>query len=161
MRSETTTLRGVAGKRAWLIVIAAMAAMLSAQGATRSLTRLVDAVLRRGPDSQLPAKLSAVLGLGALEKPTPVKQAVMRDGYRVRTFNVCAANHDDIVLITYNEQSRSSKAYLTSPAGDLRKAVYYQAGAPADVRSPADARSGFADEVKFWTDFEGAPGALK
>jgi hypothetical protein len=138
-----------------------MAAILSAQGATRPLTRLVDAVLRRGPDSQLPAHLSVVLGLSAMEKPTPVKQAVMRDGYRVRTFNVCAANHDDVVLITYNERSRSSKAYLASPAGELRKAVSYQAGAPAEVRSPADARSDFADEIKFWTDLESAPGALK
>ena len=142
----------VAGKRAWLVVMAAMLAAASAHSATRSLDALVDAVIRNGPDNQLPAHLSVILGVSALEQKTPVKQAVMRDGYTVRTFNVCTANRRDLVMVTYNEQSRSTKAYLVSPAGVLRKAVYYQAGDPANERSLADARPGFLSEYKFWTN---------
>jgi hypothetical protein len=144
--------REVAGKRTWLVVMAAMLAVASADSATRSLDALVDAVIRKGPDNQLPAHLSVILGVSALEQKTPVKQAVMRDGYTVRTFNVCTANHSDLVMLTYNEQNHSSKAYLVSPAGVLRKAVYYQAGDPANERSLADARSDFLIEFKFWTN---------
>ena len=147
--------------RAWLVVGFALFATASAHGAGSSLATLVDAVLRNGPNSQLPANLSVVLGVSRLEQTTPVKQAVMRDGSVVRTFNVCTAHHGDIVLITYDEQSRSSKAYLVSRAGALRKAVSYQAGAPASERSLADAAHDFANEIKFWTDLENAPGGVK
>jgi hypothetical protein len=144
--------REAAGKRVWLVVMAAVLAVASAQSATRSLDALVDAVIRKGPDNQLPAHLSVILGVSALEQKTPVKQAVMRDGYMVRTFNVCTANHSDLVMMTYNEQNHSSKAYLVSPAGVLRKAVDYQAGDPANERSLADAHSDFLIELKFWTN---------
>jgi hypothetical protein len=149
--------REVTGKRAWLVVAVAMAAALSAQGATRSLERLIDSVVRDGPDSQLPAHLSVILGVSGVEQKTAVKQAVIRDGYTVRTFNVCTANHGDVVMLTYNEQSRSTKAYLVSAAGALRKAVYYQAGAAANERSLADARGDFAKEIDFWTDLGRQP----
>jgi len=142
------------GNRSWLIIAVAMAAMLCAHGAARSLAGLVDAVLRKGPDSQLPARLSVVLGITRTEQQTAVKQAVIRDGQTVHTFNVCAAKHDDVVLMSYNEQSRSTKAYLVSAAGTLRKAVAYQAGAAASERSLADARGDFAKEILIWTDFE-------
>lgn len=130
--------------------MAAMLVVASAKSATRSLDALVDAVIRNGPDNELPAHLSVILGLSAHERKTPVKQAVMRDGYTVRTFNVCTANHGDLVMLTHNEQNHSSKAYLVSRAGVLRKAVYYQAGDPANERSLADARSDFLIEFKFW-----------
>jgi hypothetical protein len=142
--------RKAAGKRVWLVAMAAMLVVESAQCATRSLDALVDAVIRKGPDNQMPAHLSVILGVSALEQTTPVKQAVMRDGHTVRTFNVCTANHSDLVMMTYNEQNHSSKAYLVSPAGLLRKAVYYQAGDPANERSLADARPDFLIELRFW-----------
>jgi hypothetical protein len=145
--------REVIGKSAWLIVAVAMAIMSSAQGATHSLGRLVDAVVRDGQDGQLPAHLSDVLGVSTLAQKTAVKQAVIRDGYRVRTFNVCSVNRDNLVILTYDEQSRSTRAYLVSVTGTLRKAVYYQAGERANERSLADAGSDFAAEIKFWTDF--------
>jgi hypothetical protein len=144
--------REAAGKRTWLAVMAAMLVVASAQSATRSLDALVDAVIRKGPDNQLPAHLSVILGVSAPEQRTPVKQAVVRDGYTVRTFNVCTANHNDLVMMTYNEQSHSAKAYLVSPAGVLRKAVYYQAGDPANERSLANARPDFLIEYEFWTN---------
>jgi hypothetical protein len=134
--------------------------MASAQAAA-SLEGLIEAVVRRGPDSQLPARLSVVLGVSRSEQPTAVKQAVLRDGDTVRTFNVCAANHADVVMITYNEQSRSSKVYLVSPAGALRKAVAFQAGAPAAERSLTEAHGDFASELKFWLAVDTHPGAPK
>ena len=139
----------------------ALFAMGSAHGAPRSLGDLIDAVIRQGPTSQLPAHLSVVLGVSRIEQPTAVKQAVMRETETVRTFNVCIANHDDVVMITYNEQSRASKAYLLSPEGKLRKAVSFQAGAPAIERSLQEARSDFAAEIKFWMDVEHPPAAPK
>jgi hypothetical protein len=140
------------GNRGWLIVAAAMTMMLSAYGAAGSLAGLVDAVVRNGPASRLPAHLSVVLGISRVEQETAVKQAVIRDGQTVHTFNVCAAKHDDVVLMHVDEQSRSTRAYLASAAGVLRKAVSYQAGAPAIERSLAEARGDFANEIKFWTD---------
>jgi hypothetical protein len=153
--------REVKGKTAWWVIAAAMASILSAHGVDGSLAKLVDAVLRNGPNGELPAHLSVVLGVSRLERPTAVKQAVMRDGHMVRTINVCTSNHADVVFIAYDEQSHSSKAYLVSPSGPLRKAVSYQAGAPANERSLADASSDFANEIKFWSDLANAPGGLR
>jgi hypothetical protein len=138
-----------------------MTVVLVAHGASGSLTGLVGAVLRNGPSSQLPAHLSVVLGISRTEQETPVKQAVIRDGQTVHTFNVCAASPADVVIMSYNEQSRSTKAYLVSAAGKLRKAVSYQAGAAPTDRSLTDARGDFANEIKFWTAFEGRQAAPK
>jgi hypothetical protein len=149
------------GKRGWLIVAVAMTVVLSAYGASGSLMGLVGAVLRNGPSSQLPAHLSAVLGISRIAQETPVKQAVIRDEQTVHTFNVCTANPTDVVIVSYNEQSRSTKAYLISAAGVLRKAVSYQAGAAPTDRSLAEARGDFANEIKFWTAFEGRQAAPK
>ena len=136
------------------MVAVAMAAMLSAHGAAGPLAGLIDAVAANGPESRLPAHLSVVLGISQTERETAVKQAVIRDGRMVHTFNVCAAKHADVVMMSVNEQEHSTKAYLVSPAGVLRKAVSYQAGAPANQRSLTEARGDFADEIKLWTDFE-------
>jgi hypothetical protein len=151
----------VAGKRAWLIVAIAMAAILPAQSATRPLEELVEAVIRKGPDGMLPAHLSVVLGVSQIERPTAVKQAVIRHASVVRTFNVCTGNHDDVVILTYDELSHDTKAYLTSATGKLRKAVYYQPGAAANERSLADARGDFASEITFWTNLVQKPAQLK
>jgi hypothetical protein len=142
------------GSRSWLIVAVAMGAMFCAYGAAQSLSGLVDAVVAHGPESRLPAHLSVVLGISPTERETAVKQAIIRDGQTVHTFNVCAAKHDDIVMMSVNEQEHSTKAYLVSAAGVLRKAVSYQAGAPANERSLAEARDDFASEIKLWTGFE-------
>lgn len=141
------------------MVVVAATAIWSADAAEHSLQRQIDDVVRKGLDSQLPAHLSQVLGVSTLNQSTPVKQSVMREASTVRTFNVSTANHDDVVLMSYDEAKHSMKAYLVSPAGQLRMAVKYQAGAPPDVRSPASARSDFAKEIKFWTELaHQAPG---
>jgi hypothetical protein len=158
--------RKVNGTRVWpLLAVAvaawALAASASAQGAPHSLKGVIDAVVQKGPDNELPAHLSLVLGLNKGEQATPVKQAVMRDGSTVRTFNVRTSKHDDVVMMAYDEHSRSMKAYLVSAGGKLLKAVAYQAGAPATQRSAADARGDFAAEVKFWTESVRLPEAGK
>jgi hypothetical protein len=148
-------MREVIGRRVLTVAaLVAMAAILSAHGATHSLKALIDAVVKDGLDARLPAHLSVVLGVAAVEQKTAVKQAVIRDGQTVRTFNVCAPNHGDVVMFTYDEQSRGAKAYLVSAAGELRKAVSYQPGAPANERTLADARSDFSGELKFWTEYQ-------
>ena len=147
--------------RSWLIVAVATGAIFSAYGAAQSLAGLVEAVVAHGPESRLPAHLSVVLGISQAERETAVKQAVIRDGQTVHTFNVCAAQHDDVVMMSVNEQEHSTKAYLASAAGVLRKAVSYRAGAPANERSLAEARDDFANEIKLWTDFEHRSAASK
>ena len=147
-------MRSITGNKGWWAIIVALAVGLAARGATtHSLKPLIDAVIRNGPDSQLPAHLSAVMGLSQVEQTTAVKQAVARDGAMVRTFNVRVANHDDVVMILYNEQTREAKAYLTSPAGTLRKALLYKAESPATVRALGTAGGDFAKEIAFWLDF--------
>jgi hypothetical protein len=147
--------REVTGKRVLTVAaVVAMAAILSAHGATHSLKSLIDAVVKDGLEAQLPAHLSMVLGVAAVEQKTAVKQAVIRDGQTVRTFNVCAPNRGDVVMFTYDERSRGAKAYLVSAAGELRKAVSYQPGEPANERTLADARSDFSGELKFWSEYQ-------
>ena len=147
-------MRLIIANRSWWVIVVALATGLAALGATTHVLKpLIDAVIRNGPDSQLPAHLSVVIGVSQVEQTTAVKQAVVRDGATVRTFNVCVANQDDVVIIVYDEQSRWSKAYLSSATGKLRKAVSYQAGAPATVRTLPAARDDFAKEMNFWVDF--------
>jgi hypothetical protein len=147
-------LRLIIANRGWWVIVVALATGLAALGATTHVLKpLIDAVIRNGPDSQLPAHLSVVIGVSQVEQTTAVKQAVVRDGATVRTFNVCVANQDDVVIIIYNEQSRWSKAYLSSATGTLRKAVSFRAGEPATVRTLPAARDDFAKELNFWVDF--------
>lgn len=115
--------------------------------------QLVDATVRKGPVGELPPRLSVVLGVSALEQKTAVKQAVIREGPAVHVFNVCAANHRDLVILTHNDQDQSTKAYLLFADGRLRKAVFFRGGEPVQVRSIPEARDDFAAELKFWTDF--------
>jgi hypothetical protein len=144
--------REVIGRRSWLIVALVLAGF-AAPAATPTLGRLVEAVLRNGPDSQLPAHLSVMLGLNQLDQKTAVKQAVIRDGDTVHTFNVCMGNHKDLVMLITNEKTQATQAYLLNAAGTLRKAIDYQAGGAPHERADKEARKGFANEIKFWTHF--------
>ena len=141
-------------QRVRMIVALAMTAMLSAHGANQALAPLVDAVLAQGPQSTLPAHLSVVLGISAAESATAVKQAVMRDGHTVRTFNVRVARPGDVVLMNVDEQTHATRVYLVSASGTLRKAVSYRAGAPAMERNLIAARADYASELKFWIEVE-------
>jgi len=140
------------------IVALAVLACAPAAGAGVGLGGLVDAVLQKGLDGQLPPHLSLVLGIGK-GNSVAVKQAVLREGFRVRVFNVSVANHKDIVILHTNEQTRTTEAYLVSSAGKLRTAVSYEAGGQPQVMPPNQARAAVAAEIKFWTHLgrRGAP----
>jgi hypothetical protein len=137
---------------ALVLVVAGLSAY--AHGTDHALNALVESVVQHGPDALLPPHLSVVLGVNSTERTTPVMQAVVRDGSIVRTFNVSAANHGNLVMLTYDEKTQETKAYLVAATGALRKAVSYQAGAPANERSVKDARTDFAHEISFWAKFE-------
>ncbi len=141
-------------KLIWIIIAAAMTTPVMGQSGIGSIAPVVDAVLHKGPASELPAHLSLVLGITKSEQPVPVKQAVMREAATVRTFNVCTGNHADVVLAVYNEQNRSFKGYLIDAAGTLRKAVAYQAGEAPTVRTLSEARGDFVQELAYWTKFQ-------
>lgn len=141
----------IAVRRAtWSFALFAMAAALPALGAGAGLDVLANTVLQKGLDGLLPPNLSLVLGIGT-GNAVPVKQAVLRNGALVRVFNVCVADHDDIVLLRTNEQKRTSRAYLVSRDGKLRKAVSFDAGGPPHLVPAARAKTAFSAEIRFWT----------
>jgi len=157
VRSET---------RHWGWIAGTLAALLSLQalGAHPGFDAVVQSVLHNGRDGQLPPNLSLVLGIGKGDAPLIVKQAVVRDGPKVRVFNVSVVNPKDIVILRTNEQERTTKAYLLSATGKLRTAVSYHAGEPTQQIPTAGAISESADEIKYWTslgnkelDFGGRP----
>ena len=143
----------------WVAALIAALTLVQAEAAVPLLQPLIGAVLRNGPDSQLPAHLSLVLGISRVEQPVAVKQAVLREKSVVKTFLVSSVNHEDVVILSYDEESRSMRAYLTSASGALRKAVAYQAGAPAAVRAKADAAKDFNAEIHYWTSLARQPAA--
>lgn len=120
------------------------------------LARFIDEVLTKGPSSQIPSHLSLILGITTVSHPTAVKQAVMRDGELMHTFNVRSDQHGDVVLMAYNTRTRATKAYLTDPAGTLRKAVSYQPGEAPTERKANEAREEFAAEKRFWLNLSQA-----
>jgi len=124
-----------------------------ARAADHSYTGLIDAVLREGPEAELPPHLSMVLGLTRIEHSVPVKQAVIHDGHNFHVFNVGTANHKNLVILTHDDQDQSTKAYLISRAGQLRKAVAFHDNEVPHERSAAEARDDFAAETQFWTNF--------
>jgi hypothetical protein len=138
-----------------------LAAIFSAQAASHSLKSVIAAVMKNGLDAQLPAHLSVILGVSSVERATAVKQAVIRERTAVHTFNVGAANHDDVVILAYDERDHATKAYLVSNAAELLKAVSYQPGAPANERSLGEARSDFFGELKIWTQYQDHLAKLK
>jgi hypothetical protein len=138
--------------RQWGWIAGTLAALLSLQalGANPGFDAIAQSVLHNGRDGQLPPNLSQVLGIGK-GAPLVVKQAVVRDGAKVRVFNVSVVNPKDIVILRTNEQEGTTKAYLLSATGKLRLAVSYHAGdAPRQIPT-AGAVAESADEVKYWT----------
>lgn len=122
---------------------------------------LIDAVKSQGPASSLPPHLSEVLKLNAQGQSTPVKQALMRDGDRVHTFNVRSDGPADVVLMVFDTRTQATRAYLTAEQGKLRKAVSYQAGEAPMERSLADARADFSAEVAFWANLSRKSGGAR
>jgi hypothetical protein len=142
--------RTVAFATLFLLLVGSAVAQKGASAKTGMLTAFVNAVVAHGPSSELPPHLSLVLGLNPAEQPTAVKQAIARDGNRVRTFNVRTDNHDDIVVMLHDSQTRSTQAFLTNAWGKLRKTVSYQDGEAPSTRTVHEAQADFAAEIAFW-----------
>jgi hypothetical protein len=115
------------------------------------LPELSDHAVAAGVDAKLPPVLSVVLGVASREQATPVRQIVVRADRKVRTFNVCASDHNKLVLVWVDEQTQATTAFLVSPKGSLRKAVTYTAGNPAEVLSNDAARPALARELEYWS----------
>lgn len=132
----------------------ALAALLSlpAVAATSWVDRLTSEALATGADAQLPPHLSVVLGIAAREQNTPVRQLVARVDQEVHTFNVCAADHRDLVIVTTDEKTHATTAYLVSARGRLRKTVTYSPEHPTELLSAEQAQAGFARERRYWSD---------
>ena len=144
MRIETRQSGWIAGTLAVLLSLPAL-------GARPGLDAVAQSVLHNGRDGQLPPHLSLVLGIAKGDAPLIVKQAVLRDGPKVRVFSVSVVDPNDIVILRTNEQERTTKAYLFSATGKLRLAVSYHAGEATQQIPTAVAIAESADEIKYWT----------
>lgn len=114
---------------------------------------LTQQALARGYDAKLPPNISLVLGLADKGESVPVRQLVGRVEQKVHTYNVSAANHDDLVLFLADEASQSFAAYRLTAGGKLRKAVTYQAGGQPQELMAEKARLGLARERRYWSDY--------
>jgi hypothetical protein len=115
------------------------------------LPDLIEHAVASGVDAKLPPVLSVVLGVTSREQATPVRQIVVHADRKVRTFNVCASDHNKLVLASVDEQTQVTTAFLVSPKGNLRKGVAYTAGNPAELLSDEAARPALARELEYWS----------
>jgi hypothetical protein len=129
-----------------LLLSAAMPA-----GAVTPLSRVVDETLAAGSNAQLPAQLSVPLGLSRHGQPTPVLQLVGQTGQLRHRFCVSISHRHEILMLTEDDASHATNAYLLSVAGKLRKAVT-QTGDGLPVTIPrAHAALAFAAERDYWS----------
>jgi len=124
---------------------------------TRVLSALVQAALHSGQDAKLPPHLSVLLGLSASETSTPVRQLEFKNGDDIKTLNVCASDHQSVVLMSVGTNKRVS-AYLMSSDGVLRKAIVYQVGGDTRELRLAEASGAFLQERKLWLERSAALG---
>lgn len=110
-------------------------------------------VQKEGHEARLPPHLSIVLALGDGTAPTPVRQAATRVGTVVHTFNVLAGVHRQRVLISYDESTQLTEAFMLRANGTLGKAVTYRSGGASRLMAPAAASAGFQHEVNFWSEY--------
>ena len=124
---------------------------------TRVLNGLVQTAVRSGQDAILPPHLSVMLGVSTSEASTPVRQLGFKNGDNIKTFNVCAADHQNVVLMSVGADSRVS-AYLMSSEGVLRKAIVYQVGGDTRELRISAAKADFLEQRKLWFERAAALG---
>jgi len=134
-----------------MTLIAGVALIACLEAATDWAQTLAQQALDSGFLSRLPPTVSVAFGFAKGGEGTEVRQLLAKDGQVVRTFNVSVANHADLVIFNVNAKTAATVAYLLTPAGQLRKAVSYQAGKEAKELSAADAKSGLSRERHFWS----------
>ena len=139
------------GLRSFAAVLVCVLGVGQTRGETPWTAVLTQQALTAGPQATLPPNLSMVLGLATEPKSVAVRQLVTRAEQKVRTFNVSVAHHRDLVILYVDDGTRTTVAYLLAPGGKLRKAVSYQIGGQPRELSAAEAKVGFAGEVRYWS----------
>jgi hypothetical protein len=137
--------------RSFAAVLVCVLGVVPSRAETQWIAALTQQALNAGYQATLPPNVSLILGLAAGGKSVPVKQLVTRAEQKVRTFNVSVAHHRDLIIFSVDEATQATVAYLLAPGGKLRKAVSYQIGAEPRQLSAAEARAGFAAEVRYWS----------
>ena len=151
MQLRSPSERHVAARwKAPALLALSLALALPGQAASDWFGDFVARVKRQGADAQFPPHLAVVFGRAASTQGEPIKQAVVKAAPLVRTFNVLTREPGAVVLLTFNEASRTTIAYLLTPSGTFRKAVTYQTGAQPERLPGADARTGLDAELSFW-----------
>ena len=131
---------------------------LPARSEAAWLSGFTDRVLRQGHEALLPPHLALVLGLGAGEKPVAVRQLGTQSSHQIRTFNVFAEKGKPVVVIlSYDQQSQVTQAFLLGRGAHLQKAVQYEAGAQPALLSAAVARIALQKELQYWSDQASLP----
>jgi hypothetical protein len=144
---------------AMVLMLLAVAAGAAGTAAPAAVSRFAPQVLERGSEAQLPPHLAMTLSVSDGSRPVPVRQAASRVGTLVHTYNVVSGAHRQVVLISTDEASHETSAYLLRADGSLRRAVHYQSGGMPEVLAPAAAGSGFRRELRFWNQTLGGVAA--
>ena len=105
----------------------------------------------QGKAASLPPHLAMVLGLGDGTQDLAVRQAGKRTGQQMHTFNVAQPQKQPVVvLMEYDEASKSARAFRLKSDGDLERAVTYTAGAQPQPIPEAAARKALREELNVW-----------
>ena len=148
---------GTSGFLAALLL--ALLALGAEAPAAHLLNGLVAAAVSSGQDAKLPPHLSVLLGISATETSTPVRQLGFKNGDDIKTLNVCAADHHNIVLMSVGSNNRAN-AYLMSADGVLRKAITYEVGGATRELRISDGKGDFLRERTLWFERAAALGIM-
>lgn len=108
-------------------------------------------VQEQGRTASLPPHLAMVLGLGDGTQDLTVRQAGKRTGQEMHTFNVAQLQKQPVVvLMDYNEATKSARAFRLKSGGALERAVTYTAGAQPQPLPDATARRALREELNVW-----------
>ncbi|HYL71708.1 MAG TPA: hypothetical protein VEY89_10455, partial [Candidatus Dormibacteraeota bacterium] len=132
------------------LLLAALTAL--APAATPWTATLTQQALTSGYNSSIPPHVAQVLGLSPQGTAVETRQLVSRAEQTVRTFNVSVTEPHRVVLFVVDERAHKTVVYLVSGAGKLRKGVSYEPGGEPHDLPDAQARSGLAREVRFWSE---------
>jgi hypothetical protein len=117
----------------------------------RMLSGLESVAVQSGQHANLPPHLSLLLGISHTEASVAVHQLGFKNGQAIKTLNVCADEHNNVVLMSAGADQRIA-AYLMSPQGTLRKAFVYRVGGDTRELRLAEAQAGFAQERELWIE---------
>jgi len=138
---------------ALLLILGCAAVLCRAAVAPEWFSAFTQRVAQEGKDATLPPHLALALGLGDGEHSLPVKQAGLRSGAVVRTFNVAhTASHPTVVLLEHHEDTQLTRAFLLKNSAQLAKALAYSSGAEPQAIPASQARPQLQEQLKYWSE---------